>query len=167
MKNLEQYVGRKVKGVSFVSEKYRGIAFNSNMNAHIGCEGVIKKYCEDGNKFRIDFESPVKDYWYYPVEVILPQLEEEIVGYVIEDEMYAKIIAGLVRMPVEGLLQRNKNGCHFAKDYAIYNTVVEYGLLDKCTPVYKLTEIGLPEINGYEGEAIRIVTGKQIGRAHV
>lgn len=29
--------------------------------------------------------------------------------------------------------------------------MVEYGLLDKCTPVFKKTEITLPKINGYEG----------------
>lgn len=152
MKNLEQYVGKKVKGVSFTSGEYSGIHFNSKMNAHIGCEGAITEYIESKNSFRIDFESPVVDYWYYPVEVILPQLEGEPVGYLIEDEVYAKIIAGLVRMPIEELLQRNKNGCHFAKDYLIYNTVVEYGLLDKCTPVYKSIEVKLPKINGYDGE---------------
>ena len=93
MKNLEQYVGRKVKGVSFNSEQYRGIAFSLSMKAHIGCEGVIKEYHKDKNFFRIDFESPVKDYWYYPAEVILPQLEGKLIGYLVNDEKYAKIIA--------------------------------------------------------------------------
>ena len=152
MKNLEQYVGRKVKGVEFTSGQYGSINFNSRMSVHIGHEGEITQYLKSENSFRINFESPEVDYWFYPAEVILLQLEGELVGYIIEDEVYAKIIAGLVRMPIEGLLQRNKNGCHFAKDYLIYNTVVEYGLLDKCTPVYKPIEVKLPKINGYDGE---------------
>lgn len=152
MKNLEQYVGRKVKGVSFVSGQYRGIAFNSNMNTYIGCEGVIKDYCKDENSFRIDFESPVNDFWYYPVEVILPQLEGELVGYTINDEKYAKIIAGLVGMSVEGLLKLTEEGVHFTSYSHIGDIVTKYDLLDKCTPVYKPIEVKLPKINGYKGE---------------
>ena len=151
MKNLEQYVGRKVKGVAFVSEQHRGITFNPNMNAHIGCEGVIKEYYEGGNSFGIVFESPVKNFWYYPVEVILPQLEGKIKGYLIEDEKYAKIIAGLVRMSVNGLLKLSGEKVHFCFGSPIYDKVVEYDLLDKCTPVYA-DIIKLPKINGYEGE---------------
>jgi len=151
MKNLEQHVGRKVKGVSFVSEKHRGIDFNDRMNAYIGCEGVIKEYYEDRNSFKIAFESPVKDFWHYPVEVILPQIEGEIKGYLIEDEKYAKIIAGLVEMSVNGLLKLSGEKVHFWFGSAIYDKVVEYDLLDKCTPVYA-DIIKLPKINGYEGE---------------
>ena len=44
-----------------------------------------------------------------------------------------------------------KNGCHFAKGSFIYNTVVEYYLPDKCTPVFKETKISLPNIKGFEG----------------
>lgn len=156
MKDLKQYVGRIVKGVKFDSKQYNKVTFVfvESMEKFVGEEGVISEYYKEENSFRIDFKSPIKDYWYYPVEVILPQLEGEPVGYLIEDEVYAKIIAGLVRMPIEGLLQRNKNGCHFAKDYLIYNTVVEYGLLDKCTPVYKSIEVNLPKINGYKMEDV-------------
>ena len=77
MKNLNQYVGEKVKGVSFISNQYRDITYSSKMDKHIGHEGVITKYSESGNTFRVEFETPVKDYWFYPVEVILPQLEGE------------------------------------------------------------------------------------------
>ena len=153
MKNLEQYVGRKVKGVSFNSKQYRWIAFNYNMNAYIGCEGVIKEYCKEGNSFRIDFESPVKDFWYYPVEVILPQLEEELIGYLInDDEKHQKIIAGLVGISVENLLKLTEEGVHFTSYSYIGDIVTKYDLLDKCTPVYKPIEVKLPKINGYDGE---------------
>ena len=153
MKNLEQYIGRKVKGVSFVSEQYRGIAFNPKMNTHIGCEGVIKEYCEDKNSFRIAFESSVEYYWYYPAEVILPQLEGELVGYLInDDKKYVKIIAGLVGISVKSLLRVTEEGVHFTSDSHIGDIVTKYDLLDKCTPVYKPIEVKLPKINGYEGE---------------
>ena len=153
MKKLEQYVGRTVKGVSFVSEQYRGITFNSDMNAYIGCEGVIKEHRKDKNTFEIAFESPVEDFWYYPVEVILPQLEGELVGYLInDDEKYVKIIAGLVGMSVEGLLKLTKEGVHFTSYSHIGDIITKYDLLDKCTPVYKPIEAKLPKINGYEGE---------------
>ena len=151
MKNLEQYVGRKVKGVSFNSEQYRGIAFSLSMKAHIGCEGVIKEYHKDKNFFRIDFESPVKNYWHYPAEVILPQLEGKLIGYLVNDEKYAKIIAGLAEMSVNGLLKLSGEKVHFDFGSPIYDKVVEYDLLDKCTPVYA-DIIKLPKINGYEGE---------------
>ena len=131
MKNLEQYVGRKVKGVSFNSEQYRGIAFNSDMNKYIGCEGVIKEYLKEENSFKITFECPVRDSWYYPAEVILPQLEKEIIGYTINDEKYIKIIASLC--------------CIQERDLSYL----------KCIGTFML-----------EGP-LYIVTGKQIGRAHV
>ena len=152
MKNLEQYVGKKVKGVKFTSDQYRDIEFNSRMKTHIGCEGTITEYYESNNSFRIDFESPVKDYWCYPVEVILPQLEGEIIGYTINDEKYAKIIAGLVGIPVNRLLRLSDEEVHFNFDSAIYDKVLEYDLLNKCTPVYKQDEITLPKLNGYEGK---------------
>ena len=91
MKNLNQYVGEKVKGVSFVSRQYRDIAYSSKMDKHIGHEGVITKYSESGNTFRVEFETPEKDYWFYPAEVILPQLEGELIGYMVnDDEKYLK-----------------------------------------------------------------------------
>ena len=83
MKNLNQYVGEKVEGVSFVSRQYRDIAYASKMDRHIGHEGVITEYSEIDNSFRVEFETPVKDYWYYPVEVILPQLEGELARHTI------------------------------------------------------------------------------------
>ena len=121
------------------------------MNKYIGCEGVIKEYCKGKNSFRIDFESPVKNYWYYPAEVILPQLEGELIGYLVNDEKYAKIIAGLAEMSVNGLLKLSGEKVHFEFGSTIYDKVVEYDLLDKCTPVYA-DIIKLPKINGYEGE---------------
>ena len=74
MKNLNQYVGEKVKGVSFISNQYGDNTYSPKMDKHIGHEGVITKYSEIDNTFRVEFESPVKDYWFYPAEVILPQL---------------------------------------------------------------------------------------------
>ena len=78
MKNLNQYVGEKVKGVSFISNQYRDITYSSKMDKYIGHVGVIVDYRKDGGSFKIAFETPVKDYWFYPAEVILPQLEGEI-----------------------------------------------------------------------------------------
>ena len=150
MKDLKQYVGRKVKGVEFTSGQYRDINFTSSMNKHIRCEGTITEYYESNNSFRIDFKSPVKDYWYYPVEVILPQLEGEIIGYTINDEKYAKIIAGLANHSVESLLELTSEGVHFTPNSYIGEIVAKYDLLDKCTPVYKSNKVELPEINGYE-----------------
>ena len=152
MKNLEQYIGKKVKGVKFTSGQYSDTNFNSRMNAHIGHEGVIQYYCEGSNSFKVNFESPVKDYWYYPVEVILPQLERELIGYTIDDEKYAKIIAGLTNNSVERLLELTSEGVHFTPNSYIGEIVAKYDLLDKCTPVYKTVEVKLPKINGYEGE---------------
>ena len=152
MINLNQYIGKKVKGVSFVPEQYRRIAFNSRMNAHIGHEGVIQNYCEDDDSFRIDFESPVKDYWFYPVEVILPQLEGELIGYTINDEKYAKIIAKLTNNSVKCLLKLTSEGVHFSHGGYVEAVIKKYDLLDKCTPVYRQKEIKLPVVKGYNGE---------------
>ena len=152
MKNLEQYVGRKVIGVEFTSGQYSGIKFNFKMSAHIGYVGEITEYCKSNNSFGVEFETPVKDYWFYPVEVILPQLERELIGYTINDEKYAKIIAGLTRNSVGDLLRLTSEGVHFTPKSYIGEIVVKYDLLDKCTPVYKQAEITLPKINGYNGE---------------
>ena len=153
MKNLKQYVGKKVKGVKFTSGQYNGINFTSIMNTHIGCEGTITEYYESNNSFRIDFESPVKDHWCYPVEVILPQLEGELVGYLIVDDIkYATIIAGLVGCFVEELLKLTDEGVHFTPKSYIGEIVAKYDLLDKCTPVYKSDIVELPKINRYMGE---------------
>lgn len=152
MKNLEQYVGRTVKGVSFASNQYRGFTYLSRMDACVGREGVITRYIESDNCFRIDFESPVEDYWFYPAEAILPQLEGELVGYLVntDDEKYVKIIAGLANHSVETLLELTSDGVHFTPKSYIGEIVTKYGLLDKCTPVYKSDEVKLPKINGYE-----------------
>ena len=152
MKNLNQYVGEKVKGVSFISNQYRDITYSSKMDKHIGHEGVITKYSKSGNSFRVEFETPVKDYWFYPVEVILPQLERELIGYTINDEKYAKIIAGLTKNSVEDLLRLTSEGVHFTPNSYIGKVAAKYDLLDKCTPVYRQKEIKLPVIKGYNGE---------------
>lgn len=153
MKNLEQHIGRKVKGVPFVSEQYRMISFAYGMNECIGRGGVIRDYHENNNSFRIEFGTCVIESWHYPVEVILPQLEGELIGYMInDDEKYTKIIAGLAGLSVEDLLKLNEEGVNFTPYSHIENIVTEYDLLDKCTPVYKPVEVKLPKINGYEGE---------------
>lgn len=149
MGDLNQYVGREVKGVKFENDR---VGYYRRMDNYIGTSGVIVKYIPHTNSFKVDFEHPRKESCHYPVEELLPQLEEEIIGYTINDEKYAKIIAKLVELTVDVLLTPDKNGCHFAKGSFIYNTVVEYGLLDKCTPVFKNTKITLPKINGYDGE---------------
>lgn len=152
MKNLEQYVGRKVRGIKFCTEEYPSIIYSSYMDAHIEHEGVITGYKESDHSFRIDFESPVKDYWYYPVEVILPQLEGELIGYTINDEKYAKIIAGLVGISADTLLTLTDDKVHFRVGTSTEEIVKKFDLLDKCTPVYKTVEVKLPKINGYDGE---------------
>ena len=152
MKNLNQYVGEKVKGVSFISNQYRDIPYSSKMDNHIGHEGVITEYSKTNNSFKIEFETPVKDYWFYPAEVILPQLEGELIGYTFNDEKYAKIIAGLSRNSVKCLLRLTSEGVHFTPKSYIGEIVAKYDLLDKCTPVFKQAEITLPKINGYNGE---------------
>lgn len=149
MGNLKQYVGREVKGVKFENDK---VFYYHKMDKYIGTSGVIVKYMPNTKSFKVDFDYPRKDCWYYPVEELLPQLELEIIGYNVNDEKYSKIIAKLVGLTVDMLLTPDKNGCRFVKGSFIYNTVVEYDLLDKCTPVFKKTEITLPKINGYEGE---------------
>ena len=93
MKNLNQYVGRTVKGVKFNSNQYRDTTYVPGMDKHVGHEGIIAAYKKSDHSFRVEFETPVKDYWFYPVEVILPQLEGELIGYTINDEKYAKIIS--------------------------------------------------------------------------
>ena len=148
MGDLNQYVGREVKGVKFENDR---VGYYHRMDKYIGTSGVIVKYVPSTNSFKVDFDYPKKDCWNYPVEELLPQLEKEIIGYTINDEKYAKIIAKLVGVAVDMLLVPNENGCHFVKNYMIYDTVVEYGLLDKCTPVFKKTEITLPKIKGLEG----------------
>ena len=137
MKNLEQYVGRKVIGVEFTSGQYNYVKFNFKMSAHIGHVGEITEYYKSNNSFKISFESPTTSDWYYPVEVILPQLEREVIGYTINDEKYAKIIAGLTRNSVEDLLRLTSEGVHFTPKSYIGEIVVKYDLLDKCTPVFK------------------------------
>lgn len=148
MGDLNQYVGREVKGVKFENDK---VGYHHRMDKYIGTSGVIVKYVPSTNSFKVDFDYPKKESWHYPVEELLPQLEKEIIGYVINDEKYIKIIAKLVELTVDMLLIPVKNGCHFGKGSFIYDAVVEYGLLDKCTPVFKETKISLPTIKGYEG----------------
>ena len=151
MKNLNQYVGEKVKGVEFESKRYRDIAFASAMKNFIGVEGTITEYYTDKKTFKVEFYSPYRDFWFYPAEVILPQLEGEIKGYLIKDEKYCKIIAKLAGVNEAILANTFHEGVHFYIRSHIYNIVVEYGLLDKCIPVYK-DNVKLPKINGYEGE---------------
>ena len=151
MKNLNQYVGEKVKGVEFESRRYRDIAFAPSMKDFIGVEGIITEYCADRKTFKVEFNSPYRDFWFYPVELILPQLEGEIKGYLIKDEKYCKIIAKLVGVNEAILANTFHEGVHFYIRSHIYNVVVEYRLLDKCIPVFK-DKVKLPKINGYEGE---------------
>ena len=151
MKNLNQYVGEKVKGVEIESKRYRDIAFASAMKNFIGVEGTITEYYTDKKTFKVEFYSPYRDFWFYPAEVILPQLEGEIKGYLIKDEKYCKIIAKLAGVNEAILANTFHEGIHFYIRSHIYNIVVEYGLLDKCIPVYK-DNVKLPKINGYEGE---------------
>lgn len=148
MGDLNQYVGREVKGVKFENDR---VGYYRRMDNYIGTSGVIVKYIPHTNSFKVDFEHPRKESCHYPVEELLPQLEKEIIGYTINDEKYSKIIGRLAGITVDVLLTPDENGCHFAKGSFIYNTVVEYGLLDKCTPVFKETKISLPNIKGYEG----------------
>ena len=149
MGDLNQYVGREVKGVKFENDR---VGYSHKMDRFIGTSGVIVKYMPNTKSFKVDFDCPRKEYWNYPVEELLPQLELEIIGYNVNDEKYSKIIAKLVGLTVDMLLTPDKNGCHFVKGSFIYNTVVEYDLLDKCIPVFKETKISLPKINGYDGE---------------
>ena len=149
MGDLNQYVGREVKGVKFENDR---VGYSRKMDKYIGASGVIVKYMPNTKSFKVDFDYPKKDCWNYPVEELLPQLELEIIGYAINDEKYAKIIGRLAGITVDMLLTPDDNGCHFVKDYGIYKIVVEYDLLDKCTPVFKETKISLPKINGYDGE---------------
>ena len=149
MGDLNQYIGREVKGVKFENDR---VGYHRKMDKYIGTSGVIVKYVPSANSFKVDFEHPRKEFWYYPVEELLPQLELEIIGYTINDEKYAKIIGRLAGITVDILLTPDKNGCHFDKGCSIYDAVVEYDLLDKCTPVFKETKISLPKINGYDGE---------------
>ena len=153
MKNLNQYVGEKVKGVEFESRRYRDIAFAPSMKNFIGVEGTITEYCTDRKTFKVEFNSPYRDFWFYPAEVILPQLERELIGYTInDDEKYIKIIAGLLNYSVEDLLRLTPEGVHFSHGTHVEAVIKKYDLLDKCTPVYKQAEIALPKINGYNGE---------------
>lgn len=150
MKNLEYYVGRKVKGVKFETREYRDVNFPSTMKEFIGKEGEIIEYDRDYKSFLIKFENPKKKTWSYPEEVILPQLEGELIGYLINDEKYAKIIAGLVGISVNTLLTLTDDKVHFRVGTSTEEIVKKFDLLDKCTPVYKSGEVEAPEINGYE-----------------
>ena len=154
MKDLKQYVVRTVKGVKFDSKQYNKVTFVfvESMEKFVGEEGVISEYYKEENSFRIDFKSPIKDYWYYPVEVILPQLEGEIIGYTINDEKYTKIIAGLVGISADTLLTLTDDKVHFRVGTSTEKIVKKFDLLDKCTPVYKSDIVELPKINGYDGE---------------
>ena len=150
MKNLKQYVGENVNGVTFGSRAYRDIVFAPSMEDFIGVEGTITEYCEDNNTFRVDFILPYTNFWHYPVEVMLPQLEREVKGYLFEDEKYRKVIARLAGVDEVTLSNTFFDGVHFYVGSFIYDTAVEYDLLDKCIPVYK-DKANLPIINGYQG----------------
>lgn len=154
MENLKQYVGKKVKGVKFETKEYRRRNFPPDMEEFIGKEGKIIEYIEFNRSFLIKFENPRNETWSYPEEVILPQLEEqkELLGYLIKTEKYLKIIASLVGTEYDNLQRISSDGIHFYTGSYVYNTVVKYDLLDKCTPVYKTVEVKLPKINGYDGE---------------
>lgn len=154
MGNLNQYVGKKVKGVKFETREYRSINFPPAMKKFIGEEGVIIEHDRNYKIFLIKFKNSKEEVWAYPEEVILPQLEEqkELLGYLIKTEKYLKIIASLVGTEYDNLQRISSDGIHFYTGSYVYNTVVKYDLLDKCTPVYKTAEVKLPKINGYDGE---------------
>ena len=89
------------------------MGYYRRMDNYIGTSGVIVKYVPSTNSFKVDFDYPKKDCQYYPVETLLPQLESEIIGYVINDEKYAKIIAKLAGLAVDMSLVPNEKWLSF------------------------------------------------------
>ena len=50
MGDLNQYVGREVKGVKFENDR---VGYSRNMDKYIGSSGVIVKYVPSTNSFKI------------------------------------------------------------------------------------------------------------------
>ena len=61
MGDLNQYVGREVKGVKFENDK---VGYYRRMDKYIGASGVIVKYIPNTNSFKVDFDYPKKDCWH-------------------------------------------------------------------------------------------------------
>ena len=67
MENMEQYIGRKIKGFKF--EARTDCGYNPKMDRYIGEVGVIRSRYE--NVFVVEYET---DYWSYPIDLVIAQL---------------------------------------------------------------------------------------------
>jgi len=67
MENMEQYIGRKIKGFKFGCSPH--MFYNPKMDNHIGKVGVITAHL--GDRFKVEFEN---DHWNYPATLVLEQL---------------------------------------------------------------------------------------------
>jgi hypothetical protein len=68
MENMEQYIGRKIKGFKF--ENTNDCLYNPKMNSYIGEVGVIRSRFE--NMFIVEYET---DFWGYPIDLVIAQLK--------------------------------------------------------------------------------------------
>ena len=67
MENMEQYLGRKIKGFKFEGSQH--MFYHPKMDNHIGEVGVITAYL--GDRFKVEFAN---DHWNYPANLVLEQL---------------------------------------------------------------------------------------------
>ena len=80
--NMENLIGRKVRGFKFEYGKYDKLDYISDMDNCLGKIGEIKRYHETDSSFWIDFGDVS---WDYPAELIHDHLVEEGTEYSTEE----------------------------------------------------------------------------------
>jgi len=79
MKDLDQYIGRKIKGFKFESGQ---LFYNKAMDQFLGKEGTIVEAVKGGDLkdqycFRVNFDSVRANKWNYPAKQALKHLVDE------------------------------------------------------------------------------------------
>ncbi len=68
MENMEQYIGRKIKGFKF--ESNISAFYSPRMDDYVGYIGIITSYT--GHSFRVKFNNNRS--WYYPCKLAIQHL---------------------------------------------------------------------------------------------
>ncbi len=72
MENMEQYIGRKIKGFKF--RETDSLYYLQCMNSFIGKVGVIKGYDDRDNTYSVGFGLDEGHLFYYPAELCIKHL---------------------------------------------------------------------------------------------
>lgn len=114
----QNYIGRKVKGFSFEDGRYNLLAWNSDMQAHIGEVGVIEEYYKYSDCFGVKFK---KGKWNYPALLIEQHLvKDEEDQTELMDKLAMSAMNGILSAQVDkqgnGMLTNEREAHSIAKE---------------------------------------------------